>query len=363
MAKKQNKSSISADEIMSKYGLKRFGETNHKVARISTGSYMLNNLISQQPLLGYTVGSIVEIFGPESSGKTTLALTAIADMQRSGKQVAMIDAETSLDPNHARACGVDMAQLLYMNPDSGEQALDAVYDIANAKLADLIVVDSVAALVPQAELEGNAGMGSHARMMSSALRKIVGILARKDVTVIFINQVRNKIGVMVGDPTTTTGGNALKFYAGARIKMRTPLKMSPSFGEIKQQNANSANPIGIWMRAHVVKNKMGIPFRSSEIPFIFETGICWPLEIYRLARSYELISRKSNNLLINNIPIGKDLDDIVPTLYQMDDANLISILKYLNSRILELNEKDTKYSNDVFRIEYEEELSGEEEID
>jgi recombination protein RecA len=201
--KKQVKNTLSSNEVIDKYQLKRFGTTNHKVARISSGSYMLNNIISQQPLLGYTSGSIVEIFGPESSGKTTLALTAIADMQRSGGEVAMIDAETSLDPQHAKACGVDMNQLLYMNPDSGELGLEAVCDIANSQLAKLIVVDSVAALVPQAQLDGNEGMGAHARMMSTYLRKMVGIVSKKDVTVIFINQIRNKIGVMFGDPSTT----------------------------------------------------------------------------------------------------------------------------------------------------------------
>jgi hypothetical protein len=180
----------------------------------------------------------------------------------------------------------------------------------------------------------------------------------KEIDVIDV-QMKNGNYFTNGLLSHNTGGNALKFYAGARIKTRTPTKMSPSFGEIKQQNANSANPIGIWIRPNVIKNKMGIPFRSSEIPFIFHTGVCWPLEIYKLARGYDLISKKSNKLHINGITIGKDLEDVVFNLYKMNNEDLVKILKYLNSTILKLNEKnDVKYADDVFKTEYEDDDEG-----
>jgi recombination protein RecA len=232
---------------------------------------------------GIPKGRIIEIYGPESSGKTTLTLHAIAEVQKAGGTAAFIDAEHALDPAYAKRIGVDVENLLLSQPDNGEQALEITETLVRSSAVDLIVVDSVAALVPRAEIEGDMGdpqMGLQARLMSQALRKLTGVISRSKTTVIFINQIRMKIGVMFGNPETTTGGNALKFYASVRMDIR----------RISQIKAGDA-VIGNRARVKVVKNKIAPPFREAEFDIMYNQGISTAGDILDLAVNNNIVEK------------------------------------------------------------------------
>lgn len=246
---------------------------------------------------GYPKGRIIEIYGPESSGKTTLALHAISEIQKQGGQAAFIDAEHALDPAYAKRIGVNTEDLLISQPDNGEQALEICETLVRSGAVDLIVVDSVAALVPQAEIDGDMGdaqMGLQARLMSQAMRKLTGIISKSKATVIFINQIRMKIGVMFGNPETTTGGNALKFYASVRIDIRR-------IGQIKDGDKIAGNRTKI----KVVKNKIAAPFRTAEFDIMYNEGISKTGDILDLGVEYGIIEKSGAFLKYNGETIGQ----------------------------------------------------------
>jgi recombination protein RecA len=250
------------------------------VSVIPTGSVGLDHALG---IGGYPRGRVVEVFGPESSGKTTLALTAIAQVQAAGGVAAFIDAEHALDVTYARKLGVRVEELLISQPDNGEQALEIAETLVRSGSIDLVVVDSVAALVPKAEIEGEMGdshVGLHARLMSQALRKLTACVSRTNSTVIFINQLRMKIGVMFGSPETTTGGNALKFYASIRLDIRR-------IGAVKDGEA----VVGSRTRVKIVKNKLAPPFREAEFDLMYGTGIARAAELLDLAAARGLVDR------------------------------------------------------------------------
>jgi recombination protein RecA len=252
------------------------------IESIPSGSILLDEALG---IGGYPRGRIIEIYGPESSGKTTLALHAIAEAQKKGGIAAFIDAEHALDPVYARNLGVDIDELWVSQPDNGEQALDIAESLIRSGAVDIIVVDSVAALTPQAEIEGEMGdahVGLQARLMSQALRKLAGTLSKSKTILIFINQIRMKIGVMFGNPETTTGGNALKFYASVRLEVR----------KIETIEKGDEDAIGNKVRVKVVKNKVAPPFRRVELEIIFGKGISASASLLDAAVKYEIVDKK-----------------------------------------------------------------------
>ena len=274
---------LALETIEKQFGkgsIMKLGESQHtKVECIPTGSVSLDLALGG----GIPKGRVIEIYGPESSGKTTLTLHAIAEIQRQGGTAAFIDAEHALDPAYAKRIGVDVENLLLSQPDNGEQALEITETLVRSNAVDLIVVDSVAALVPRAEIEGDMGdshMGLQARLMSQALRKLTGVISRSNATVIFINQIRMKIGVMFGNPETTTGGNALKFYASVRMDIRR-------IAQIKQGD----EIIGNRTRVKVVKNKIAPPFRQAEFDIMYNQGISRSGDVLDLATERGIVEK------------------------------------------------------------------------
>ena len=274
---------------------------------------------------GYPKGRIIEIYGPESSGKTTLALHAIAEMQKQNGQCAFIDAEHALDPAYAKKIGVDTANLLISQPDNGEQALEICETLVRSGAVDLIVVDSVAALVPQAEIDGDMGdaqMGLQARLMSQAMRKLTGIISKSKATVIFINQIRMKIGVMFGNPETTTGGNALKFYASVRIDIRR-------IGQIKDGDNVSGNRTKI----KVVKNKIAAPFRTAEFDIMYNEGISKTGDILDLAVQSGVIEKSGAFLKYNGETLGQGREN-VKKLFKENPKLMLEIEKKVREKTM-----------------------------
>ncbi|MDA0881201.1 MAG: recombinase RecA [Proteobacteria bacterium] len=261
---------------------------------ISTGSLGIDIALG---IGGLPKGRVIEIFGPESSGKTTLTLQVIAECQKAGGTAAFIDAEHALDPSYAVKLGVNVDELLLSQPDTGEQALEVTDMLVKSGSVDLIVIDSVAALTPRAEIEGDMGdhhMGLQARLMSQALRKITGNIQRSNATVIFINQIRMKIGVMFGNPETTTGGNALKFYASVRLDIRR-------IGAVKE----GEEVVGNETRVKVVKNKVSPPFKQAEFQIMYGQGINMEGEILELGQKLELIEKSGSWYSHNGEKIGQ----------------------------------------------------------
>lgn len=292
---------IAIGQIEKQHGkgtVMRLGDNPYnEVDAISTGSIMVDYALG---VSGIPRGRITEIYGPEASGKTTLALQIIAQAQKAGGYAAFIDAEHAFDPKYARNLGINTDELLVSQPDSGEQALEITETLIRSGALDVIVVDSVAALTPRAELEGEMGdshMGLHARLMSQALRKITGVVSKTRTSCVFINQVREKIGVMFGNPETTTGGRALKFYSSVRIDIRR-------IGSIKKGD----EVLGNRTKVKIAKNKVAPPFKVVEFNILYGKGISRVSEILDLAVEYDIIEKRGSWYRYDGEPIGQGTD-------------------------------------------------------
>lgn len=271
---------------------------------------------------GYPKGRIIEIYGPESSGKTTFALHAIAEAQKNGGYAAFVDAEHALDPTYAKALGVDTDNLILSQPDNGEQALEIVEALVRSNAIDIIVIDSVAALVPQAEIEGDMGsshVGLQARLMSQAMRKLAGIINKTKTVAIFINQIREKVGVMFGNPETTSGGRALKFYATIRLDIRR-------VDQIKQ----GTEAIGTSTKVRVVKNKVAPPFKVAEVELIFGKGISYEGEVLDMATNMDIVQKSGSWFSYNGERLGQGRENIKEIL-----VNNQELTKELETKIRE----------------------------
>ncbi|ABZ94864.1 RecA recombinase [Leptospira biflexa serovar Patoc strain 'Patoc 1 (Ames)'] len=316
---------------------------------VSTGSLDLDIALG---IGGFPSGRIIEIYGPESSGKTTLTLSAIAETQKKGGIAAFIDAEHALDPSYAKKLGVNVDDLLVAQPDNGEEALEICESLVRSNAIDLIVIDSVAALVPKAEIEGDMGdshMGLQARLMSQALRKLTGTISKSSTTVIFINQIRMKIGVMFGSPETTTGGNALKFYASIRLDIRR-------IETLKEKE----EPVGNRVRVKVVKNKCAPPFRQAEFDIMYANGINRESSLIDLAVRHDLVAKAGSWYSYNGEKIGQGKEQVRnfflenPDIAfkienQVRDLNALPLLDQakIQTREVKSIERDTKETKET----------------
>lgn len=303
---------LAMDQITKQFGdgsIMKLGDSKRAdVELLPSGALSLDIALGG----GYPKGRIIEIYGPESSGKTTLTLHAIAEIQKQGGTAAFIDAEHALDPAYAKRLGVDTENLLVSQPDNGEQALEICETLVRSNAVDLIIVDSVAALVPQAEIDGDMGdshMGLQARLMSQALRKLTGIINKSKATVVFINQIRMKIGVMFGNPETTTGGNALKFYASVRLDIRR-------IGQIK----SGEEIVGNRTKVKVVKNKIAPPFRTAEFDIMYNEGISKTGDVLDLAALHGVVGKAGAWYDYNEGKIGQGREQTKTYLKEHKDV-------------------------------------------
>ena len=305
---------IAMSQIEKSYGkgsIMRLGEESAAIDIdvISTGSIALDTALG---VGGIPRGRITEIYGPESSGKTTLALHIVANAQRSGGMAAFIDVEHALDPKYSKVLGVDLDSLLISQPDSGEQALDITETLVRSNAVDVIIIDSVAAMVPRAEIEGDMGdshMGLQARLMSQALRKLTAVISKSKTSVIFINQIRHKIGVFFGSPETTTGGNALKFYASVRLDIHR-------IATIKK----GETAVGSRVRVKVVKNKVASPFRQAEFDVMYNQGISKEAGILDMAIEHKLIEKAGAWFSYNEEKISQGREGAIRYLTEKPDV-------------------------------------------
>ena len=319
---KLNQTLANIQKVYGKGAVMKLGERpNLDVDTIPSGSICLDAALG---IGGYPKGRIIEIYGPESSGKTTLALSAIAECQKKRGQAAFVDAEHAIDPVYAARLGVNIDELILSQPDNGEQALEIVEMLASSEAVDIIIVDSVAALVPQSELEGSmtdANVGAHARLMSKAMRKLAGVLNKSSCTVIFINQLREKVGVIYGNPEVTTGGRALKFYASIRIDIRKA-------EAIKDGDKILGNSVNI----KVVKNKVAPPFKSCKIDLIYGEGISKVGEVLDLALENELAKKSGSWFEILGERVGQGRDAAKQYLKDHEDV-YTAVVEHLQDKL------------------------------
>ena len=315
-------------QLEKKYGsgtIMRLGDNNAlNVEAISTGSITLDCATG---IGGFPRGRIIEVYGPESSGKTTLALHVVAEAQKLGGEAAFVDAEHALDPVYAKNLGVDVDSLLVSQPDNGEQALEIVEALARSGALDVIIVDSVAALVPRAEIDGDMGdshVGLQARLMSQALRKLAGVISKSNTIIIFINQLREKVGVVYGNPEVTTGGRALEFYASIRVDVRRIEQLKGSGGEF----------IGSRTRAKIVKNKVAPPFKTAEFDIMYGEGISKVGEIVDLGVNYGIIKKSGAWFSYGETRLGQGRDN-VKNLFKNDKALSDEIEKQIREKMAE----------------------------
>ncbi len=319
---------LTLDKLDKTYGkgtvMKMGDKAIEEVETISSGSLGVDLALG---VGGYPKGRIIEIYGPESSGKTTLTLHAIAEAQKAGGIAAFIDAEHAFDRNYAEKLGVDIENLIISQPDNGEQALEIAENLIRSGAIDIVVIDSVAALTPKSEIEGEMGdskMGLHARLMSQALRKLTGTISKTHCTVFFINQLREKIGVMFGNPETTTGGNALKFYASVRLDIRR-----------SSQIKDGENVIGNRTKVKVVKNKVAPPFKTAEFDIMYGEGVSKTGEILDLAVEFEIIKKAGSWFSYGETKLGQGRD-AVKTLIKDNPELADELEEKIKARIKEL---------------------------